>query len=209
MSIRSTSKRTTYCKVCRDSDKSEREYRSHNPKDRNGRTTCPTLLSLTCRLCKRQGHTPKYCDQQRGDVRRTQGAFNNGNTRNGAHNQPKRFMRNTVRAKPTGETTEWVTSGTVRIAQSTNVETQPTSEMSSQFSVLESGSDDEKVTSGFPSILKIKTKSVDIGSWGVGVLKRKPQSLKPKQDGKLKMSATLRWGHQEKMSSWCSSDDEE
>ncbi len=202
MSNRSTSKRTTYCKVCRDSDKSEREYRSHNPKDREGRTTCPTLLSLTCRLCKRQGHTPKYCDQQRCDVRRTQGEFNNGNRRNGARNQPKRFMRNTVRAKPIGETTEWVTSGTVRMAQTTKVETQPPLKMSSHFSVLESESSDEEETSDFPSILKIKTKRVDIGSWGVGV-------LKPKQDGKLKMSATLRWGHQEKMSSWCSSDDEE
>jgi len=49
------------CKVCKDAGKSEKEYTSHQPRDRDGKTTCPLLLSLNCRKCGKKGHTIKYC----------------------------------------------------------------------------------------------------------------------------------------------------
>jgi protein nanos 1 len=49
------------CKVCRDAGKSEQEYSSHRVRDKNGRVTCPTLLSQKCRNCGKNGHTIKYC----------------------------------------------------------------------------------------------------------------------------------------------------
>jgi len=55
------SAKTPFCKVCKDAGKSEREYTSHYVKDRNGNTTCPTLLSQECRYCFKTGHTVKFC----------------------------------------------------------------------------------------------------------------------------------------------------
>jgi hypothetical protein len=52
---------TPCCKVCKDAGKSAREYGSHWPKDKDGATVCPTLLSQECRYCYVSGHTVKYC----------------------------------------------------------------------------------------------------------------------------------------------------
>jgi len=49
------------CKVCKDAGKSAQEYGSHWPKDKDGVTVCPTLLSQQCRYCEDFGHTVKYC----------------------------------------------------------------------------------------------------------------------------------------------------
>lgn len=49
------------CKVCKDAGKSETEYRSHWPKNQDGKTVCPTLLAQECRYCRKSGHTVKYC----------------------------------------------------------------------------------------------------------------------------------------------------
>ena len=55
----------TFCKVCQDSGKTEKEYTSHNVRDsKSGNTTCPMLLSQECKRCFRRGHTIKYCTQQ-------------------------------------------------------------------------------------------------------------------------------------------------
>ena len=51
----------SYCKLCHDAGKTEAVYASHYIRDRLGKTTCPYLLSLTCRLCNGKGHTPKHC----------------------------------------------------------------------------------------------------------------------------------------------------
>ena len=50
----------TFCKVCQDSGKTEKEYTSHNVRDAKG-TKCPTLLAQECRNCYKIGHTIKYC----------------------------------------------------------------------------------------------------------------------------------------------------
>ncbi len=52
----------TFCKVCQDAGKTEKEYTSHNVRDARG-TCCPTLLAQECRICYRKGHTSKYCSQ--------------------------------------------------------------------------------------------------------------------------------------------------
>jgi hypothetical protein len=52
----------TFCKVCQDAGKTEKEYTNHNVRDlKDGRTTCPTLLALECKNCLKRGHTVKYC----------------------------------------------------------------------------------------------------------------------------------------------------
>ena len=100
MSYKSTSSMKKYCKVCKDSGKSEREYRSHNTKDRSGRTMCPTLQSLICRYCHESGHTPKYCSKLVARRERVGSASYNGNKRSGDYNQPGRHHGNTRRAPP-------------------------------------------------------------------------------------------------------------
>ena len=59
---RNVSAKKPYCKVCHDAGKPEREYTNHMLKDRNGKTTCPTLLNTECRFCHKLGHTAKFCD---------------------------------------------------------------------------------------------------------------------------------------------------
>ena len=51
-----------FCKVCKDSGKSEQIFTSHYIRDlKSGRVLCPTLLSQQCRRCSQNGHTIKYC----------------------------------------------------------------------------------------------------------------------------------------------------
>jgi hypothetical protein len=51
----------TFCKVCQDSGKTEKEYTNHNVRDIKGKTVCPVLLAQECRNCYKHGHTFKYC----------------------------------------------------------------------------------------------------------------------------------------------------
>jgi hypothetical protein len=51
----------TFCKVCQDSGKTEKEYTNHNVRDVKGKTVCPVLLAQECRNCYKHGHTFKYC----------------------------------------------------------------------------------------------------------------------------------------------------
>ena len=61
-------KRTMHCNVCHSAKKPLSIVTSHYPKNREGNTVCPTLLSQECRLCGKKGHTVKYCtkEQTRG-----------------------------------------------------------------------------------------------------------------------------------------------
>ena len=51
----------TFCKVCQDAGKSEKEFTNHSVRDKSGKTICPTLLAQECRHCYKNGHTVKYC----------------------------------------------------------------------------------------------------------------------------------------------------
>ena len=51
----------TFCKVCQDAGKTEKEYTNHNVRDLKGKTVCPVLLAQECRNCYKHGHTVKYC----------------------------------------------------------------------------------------------------------------------------------------------------
>ena len=54
-----------FCQVCKDTGKTEAEYRSHftrESRDPNAKVVCPTLLALECKYCSKNGHTIKYCD---------------------------------------------------------------------------------------------------------------------------------------------------
>ena len=51
----------SFCKVCKDTGKTEREYTSHCVKSKTGQTTCPVLLSSICKYCCKKGHLMSYC----------------------------------------------------------------------------------------------------------------------------------------------------
>lgn len=69
---RNVSAKKPYCKVCHDAGKSEKEYTNHWLKDRNGKTTCPTLLNTECRFCHKLGHTAKFCDAPKKEKERSE-----------------------------------------------------------------------------------------------------------------------------------------
>ena len=53
-----------FCKFCKDSGKSQREFTSHYPKDKpgkDGKVICPTILSNECRYCHEKGHAKSHC----------------------------------------------------------------------------------------------------------------------------------------------------
>lgn len=50
-----------HCRVCESAKKSPAVIASHFPKNRDGVTVCPTLLSQQCRGCGKKGHTIGYC----------------------------------------------------------------------------------------------------------------------------------------------------
>ena len=50
-----------HCKVCESAKKSPSIIASHFPKNRDGKTVCPTLLAQQCRGCGVKGHTISYC----------------------------------------------------------------------------------------------------------------------------------------------------
>ena len=55
-----------FCKICKDTGKTEEEYTSHyvrESRDPNSPTVCPTLIATVCRYCKEGGHTVSRCDK--------------------------------------------------------------------------------------------------------------------------------------------------
>lgn len=59
-----TLKNSAWCTVCKAVGRPESEYTSHFVKDKpgpEGVVVCEYLLSMTCRYCKKTGHTPKHC----------------------------------------------------------------------------------------------------------------------------------------------------
>lgn len=63
----SKSKRTSFCKVCKDAGKDESVYTAHNIRNERNKVVCPLLLSQSCFKCTALGHTPKYCPQGKID----------------------------------------------------------------------------------------------------------------------------------------------
>ena len=62
--IKSNQINMPFCKFCKDSGKSQREYTSHYPKDKpgkEGKVICPTILSNDCRYCHEKGHAKSHC----------------------------------------------------------------------------------------------------------------------------------------------------
>jgi len=63
---RSTTGGGKFCKICKDTGKTEEEYTSHyvrESRDPNSPTVCPTLIATVCRYCKEGGHTVSRCDK--------------------------------------------------------------------------------------------------------------------------------------------------
>jgi len=57
---------STYCNTCFNAGKSQKEYTSHNTKEKRGHNVvvvCPVILQTECRACHKMGHwaSPKFC----------------------------------------------------------------------------------------------------------------------------------------------------
>ena len=65
-----TSVYKTFCKVCQDAGKTDKEYTNHNVRDRTGKTVCPVLLAQECRNCYKKGHTVKYCPLVKAEAKK-------------------------------------------------------------------------------------------------------------------------------------------
>jgi len=57
---------TSYCNTCFKAGKSQKEYTSHNTKEKRGHNVvvvCPTILETKCNACYQMGHmaNPKFC----------------------------------------------------------------------------------------------------------------------------------------------------
>lgn len=53
-----------FCKFCKDSGKTQKEFTSHYPKDKpgkEGKVVCPTILANDCRYCHKKGHAKSHC----------------------------------------------------------------------------------------------------------------------------------------------------
>ncbi len=68
-STKMSMQRNKSCKVCFDAGKPESESSTHNVKDKQGNVVCPTLLSVKCRFCSKNGHTVKYCEVLKAKTR--------------------------------------------------------------------------------------------------------------------------------------------
>ena len=79
----------SFCKVCYDSNKPEKEFRSHNVRNEKGKVCCPTLLSVVCAYCGIKGHGPKYCTRLAKDRKEAE--------------QPKPVVKKPVTIKKTAE----------------------------------------------------------------------------------------------------------
>ena len=79
----------SFCKVCYDSNKPEKEFRSHNVRNEQGKVCCPTLLSVVCAYCGIKGHGPKYCTRLAKDRKEAE--------------QPKPVVKKPVTVKKTAE----------------------------------------------------------------------------------------------------------
>ena len=59
-----------HCKVCESAKKPLSVISSHNPRNRDGFTVCPTLLAQECRGCGKKGHTLGYCPKEQKEKER-------------------------------------------------------------------------------------------------------------------------------------------
>jgi hypothetical protein len=70
-----------HCNVCHSAKKPLSIVTSHYPKNREGNTVCPTLLSQECRLCGKKGHTVKYCTKEQTRDNKEQSRINKEQSR--------------------------------------------------------------------------------------------------------------------------------
>ena len=72
MSKNNKSVKKSFCKVCFDSGKSEKEYTSHFVKSEpggKGKIVCPTLLNVECSYCHSKGHTKSHCEVLKKNIK--------------------------------------------------------------------------------------------------------------------------------------------
>ena len=92
-STKMSMQRKKSCKVCFDAGKPESESSTHNVKDKQGKVVCPTLLSVKCRFCSKNGHTVKYCEVLKAKTR--QDEANNNRMMGEANKRKVAFVADT------------------------------------------------------------------------------------------------------------------
>ena len=91
---------STYCNTCFKAGKSQKEYTSHNTKEKRGHNVvvvCPVILQTECRACHKMGHwaSPKFCPLLKQRERQNKYQTNKYQTNN--HSELNNKPSNTVK----------------------------------------------------------------------------------------------------------------
>nr|QFQ59534.1 nanos1 [Clogmia albipunctata] len=65
---KSKDRKSVECKFCKNNGEDERQYKSHQFQDADGKVQCPVLRKYECPICHQSGdsaHTVKYCPKKR------------------------------------------------------------------------------------------------------------------------------------------------
>jgi len=92
-----------FCKVCRDAGKTESVYTSHYVKSREGIVTCPTLKSVTCRYCHKNGHTVSHCQALKSQNQQCQNQQSQKQTQTQTQTQTPVIYRDAFPALPSSK----------------------------------------------------------------------------------------------------------
>lgn len=99
---------STYCNTCFKAGKSQKEYTSHNTKEKKGHNVvvvCPVILQTECRACHKMGHwaSPKFCPLLKQRERQNKYQTNKYQTNNHSelNNKPSNTVKEVKKARNT------------------------------------------------------------------------------------------------------------
>jgi hypothetical protein len=99
---------STYCNTCFKAGKSQKEYTSHNTKEKRGHNVvvvCPVILQTECRACHKMGHwaSPKFCPLLKQRERQNKYQTNKYQTNNHSelNNKPSNTVKEVKKARNT------------------------------------------------------------------------------------------------------------
>ena len=144
-----------FCKFCKDSGKTPREFNSHYPKDKpgkEGKVVCPTILSNECRYCRTKGHAKSHCP-----------VLKEKNSRKRMTSVPQRFNRRGPPQIP-NNLNGWAVKAMKQHRPKPNLRVQAVKYAASQnaFATLDEEGEKSKRHVALPKVVKV---TAPTGSW--------------------------------------------
>jgi hypothetical protein len=144
-----------FCKFCKDSGKTPREFNSHYPKDKpgkEGKVVCPTILSNECRYCRAKGHAKSHCP-----------VLKEKNSRKRMTSVPQRFNRRGPQQTP-NNLNGWAVKAMKQHRPKPNLRVQAVKYAASQnaFATLDEEGEKSKRHVALPKVVKV---TAPTGSW--------------------------------------------